>query len=111
MISGRYSQGFAQDGAVSNPIPVEFPSASNYPDHLGNITWTRSFTPAIVNNAGASYARIQFNSGVTVDPSGVFGLTGNAAVGIPSKAQQAAGFSLQSFNGIESQPNPSKGNG
>jgi hypothetical protein len=111
VVSARYSQGYAQDGTVSNPIPVEFPSASNYPDHLGTVTWTHTFSPAIVNNGRASYARIQFNSGVTVDPSGVFGLTGNNIVGIPSKAQQTAGFSLQSFDGIESQPNPSKGNG
>ncbi|MBT9330949.1 TonB-dependent receptor [Paracidobacterium acidisoli] len=111
VISGRYSQGYAEDGTVSNPIPVEFPSASNYPDHLGTVTWTHTFSPAIVNYARASYARVQFNSGVTVDPSGVFGLNGNSIVGIPSKPQQTAGFSLQSFNGIESQPNPSKGSG
>jgi hypothetical protein len=73
------------------------------------VTWTHSFSPAIVNNARASYARIQFNSGVTVDPSGIFGLNGNSKVGIPSKAQEAAGFSLQSFNGIES--TTSQGNG
>jgi hypothetical protein len=109
VISGRYSQGYADDGTVSDPIPVEFPSASNYPDHLGTVTWTHTFSPAIVNNARASYARIQFNSGVTVDPSGVFGLNGNSVVGIPSKAQEAAGFSLQSFNGIES--STSQGNG
>jgi hypothetical protein len=109
VISGRYSQGYAHDGTVSDPIPVEFPSASNYPDHLGTVTWTHTFSPAIVNNARASYARIQFNSGVTVDPSGVFGLNGNSVVGIPSKAQEAAGFSLQSFNGIES--STSQGNG
>lgn len=111
VIAGRYSQGYAEDGTVSNPIPVEFPSASNYPDHLATVTWTHTFTPAIVNNGRASYARIRFNSGVTVDPSKVFGLDGNSIVGIPSEAQQTAGFSLQSFNGIESQPNPSKGNG
>ena len=102
VISGRYSQGYAQDATVSDPIPVEFPSASNYPDHLGTVTWTRTLTPSIVNNARASYARVQFNSGVTTDPSGIFGLNGNALVGIPSQAQEAAGFSLQSFNGIES---------
>jgi hypothetical protein len=111
VVSGRYSQGFAEDGTVSNPIPVEFPSASNYPDHLVSLTWTHTFSPAIVNNGRASYARIRFNSGVTIDPSKVFGLNGNSMVGIPSKPQQTAGFSLQSFNGIESQPNPSKGNG
>ena len=109
VISSRYSQGYANDGTVSDPIPVEFPSASNYPDHLGTITWTHTFSPAIVNNARASYARVQFNSGVTTDPSGIFGLGGNSLVGIPSKAQEAAGFSLQSFNGIES--STSQGNG
>jgi hypothetical protein len=111
VLSGRYSQGYAQDGTVAVPVPVQFPSASNYPDHLGTITWTHTFSPAIVNYARGSYARIQFNSGVTTDPSGIFGRNGNALVGIPSAKQLAAGFSLQSFNGIESQPSPSKGSG
>lgn len=98
VISGRYSQGYAEDATVKTPLPVLFPSASNYPDHLGTISWTRTFTPSIVNNARASYSRIQFNSGVTIDPSGVFGLNGNTEVGIPSLPQQTAGFSLQSFS-------------
>lgn len=98
VISGRYSQGYAQNATVKTPLPVLFPSASNYPDHLGTISWTHTFSPAVVNNARASFARIQFNSGVTTDPSGVFGLNGNSIVGIPSKAQLAEGFSLQSFN-------------
>jgi hypothetical protein len=110
VISGRYSQGFAQDATVSDPIPVEFPSASNYPDHLGTATWTHTLSPAIVNNARVSYARVQFNSGVTTDPSGIFGLSGNSVVGIPSAVQQAAGFSLQSFNGIESTQSSGPGN-
>jgi hypothetical protein len=109
VISGRYSQGYAQNATVSDPVPVEFPSASNYPDHLGTATWTHTFSPAIVNYVRASYSRIQFNSGVTVDPSGIFGLSGNSLVGIPSKAQLAAGFSLQSFNGIESSNTPGAG--
>jgi hypothetical protein len=98
VISSRYSQGYAQNATVSDPVPVIFPSASNYPDHLGNITWTHTFSPAVVNYARASYARIQFNSGVTTDPSGIFGFDGNAKVGIPSKAQLTQGFSLQSFS-------------
>lgn len=99
VISGRYSQGYAQNGQVTDPLPVEFPSASNYPDHFFNLTWTHTFNPSIVNMARASYGRIRFNSGVSVDPSGIFGLLGNQKVGIPSKAQQTAGFSLQAFNG------------
>jgi hypothetical protein len=111
VISGRYSQGYARDATVSDPIPVYFPSASDYPDHLGTGGWIHTFSPAIVNSLRASYARIRFNSGVTVDPSGIFGLTGNQLVGIPSQAQQTAGFSLQSFNGVESIPPNSQGNG
>jgi hypothetical protein len=100
VISGRYSQGYAQDGTTKEPIPVEFPSASNYPDHLFTVDWTRTISSAIVNSARASYARIRFNSGVTTDPSGVFGLNGNSIVGIPSQAQQTAGFSSQQFSSI-----------
>jgi Carboxypeptidase regulatory-like domain/TonB dependent receptor len=98
VIAARYSQGYAQDAQTSDPIPVQFPSGSNYPDHLGTVTWTRTFTPDIVNAARASYSRIQFNSGVTTDPSGIFGLKGNAVVGIPGPAQEVAGFSSQSFS-------------
>ena len=104
VISGRYSQGTSRDATVTDPIPVFFPSASNYPDHLATGTWTHTFSPAIVNSFRGSYARIRFNSGVTTDPSGIFGLSGNSVVGIPSPAQQTAGFSLQSFNGQESGP-------
>lgn len=104
IISGRYSQGTARDATVSDPIPVYFPSASDYPDHLATATWTHTASSSIVNSLRASYARIRFNSGVTTDPSGIFGLNGNSVVGIPSPPQQTAGFSLQSFDGIESIP-------
>ena len=112
VISGRYSQGYALDATVETPLPVLFPSASNYPDYLGTVSWTHTFSPAIVNNARASYSRIQFNSGNTIDPSGIFGLTGNATVGIPSKPQLTAGFSLQSFSSSGSfETTTSSGNG
>jgi hypothetical protein len=112
VISGRYSEGYAEDTTVKVPLPVSFPSASNYPDHLVTGNWTHTFSPAIVNSARASYSRIQFNSGVTIDPSGVFGLNGNTLVGIPSRAQLAAGFSLQSFSASGStEAGASSGNG
>jgi hypothetical protein len=99
VISGRYSQGYAENATTSDPVPVQFPSASSYPDHLGVVNWVRTFSPSIVNNATAAYARIQFNSGVTTDPSGIFGFGGNALVGIPSKPQLTQGFSQQTFSG------------
>jgi hypothetical protein len=95
----RYSQGKARDGQIVNPLPVQFPSGSDYPDHLFNATWVRSFSPAIVNSFAANYGRIRFNSGVTVDPSGVFGFNGNNLVGIPGNPQQTQGFSTQNFSG------------
>jgi hypothetical protein len=111
ILSGRYSQGIARDATVTDPIPVDFPTASNYPDHLVTATWTHTFSPALVNSFRGSYARIRFNSGVTTDPSGIFGLSGNSVVGIPSATQQAAGFSLQSFDYEEDGAGSSQGNG
>ena len=98
VISARYTQGIAQDAQSSVPVAVQFPIGSDYPDHLFTVNWTHAITPAIVNLARASYARIRFNSGVSIDPSGVFGDNGNSIVGIPSQAQQTAGFSEQRFN-------------
>ena len=107
----RYSQGYAWDKQTASPVPVLFPIGSNYPDHFFDTQWTHTFSPNIANLFTANYGRIQFNSGVTVDPSGIFGLNGNKLVGIPSNPQQAAGFSLQSFNGIESPAGTSPGVG
>ena len=94
----RYSQGYAADGTTADPLPVQFPSASSYPDHFFDANWVHTFSPAIVNNFTASYGRIRFNSGVTTDPSGIFGLTGNQLVGIPGSTQLVAGFSSQNFS-------------
>ncbi|GAA3763801.1 TonB-dependent receptor [Terriglobus aquaticus] len=98
VLSGRYTQGIAQDATTAVPLAVQFPSASDYPDHLFTTTWTHTFSPSVVNELRASYSRIRFNSGVTTDPSGIFGLNGNQVVGIPSAAQQTAGFSAQQFS-------------
>jgi hypothetical protein len=110
VISGRFTQGYAQDGTITDPIPVEFPSASNFPDLMVNISWIHTFSPSIVNSARTAYARIRFNDGVSVDPSGIFGLNGNSIVGIPSKPQQTEGFSLQSFNDVLSPTASGAGN-
>ncbi|WP_263367803.1 TonB-dependent receptor [Edaphobacter bradus] len=97
--SFRYSQAYAQDGQTADPLPVQFPIANNYPDHFFNSNWVHTFSSAIVNSFTANYGRIRFNNGVSTDPSGIFGLTGNQRVGIPGNPQQTAGFSAQNFNG------------
>jgi Carboxypeptidase regulatory-like domain len=97
-LSFRYSQGYAQDGTTADPLPVQFPIANNYPDHFFDANWVRTLSPAIVNSFTANYGRIRFNNGVSTDPSGIFGLTGNQIVGIPGNPQQTAGFSAQNFS-------------
>jgi hypothetical protein len=106
-MSFRYSQGYAADGTTADPVPVQFPSASSYPDHFFDANWVHTFSSAIVNSFTANYGRIRFNSGVSTDPSGIFGLTGNQVVGIPSNPQQTAGFSAQNFSVSSSTANPS----
>ena len=78
---------------------MQFPIANNYPDHFFNTNWVHTFSSAIVNSFAANYGRIRFNNGVSTDPSGIFGLTGNNLVGIPGNPQQTEGFSAQNFNG------------
>ena len=102
----RYSQGYALDGQSADPLPVQFPIANNYPDHFFDSNWVHTFSSAIVNSFTANYGRIRFNNGVSTDPSGIFGLTGNSIVGIPGNPQQTAGFSSQNFNGTGGNTNP-----
>ena len=98
-VSFRYSQGYAADGTTADPLPVNFPIANNYPDHFFDANWVRTISSAMVNSFTVNYGRIRFNNGVSTDPSGIFGLTGNQLVGIPGNPQQTAGFSSQNFNG------------
>jgi hypothetical protein len=98
-VAFRYSQGYAQDGQTTDPLPIQFPIANNYPDHFFDANWRHTFSPAIVNLFTANYGRIRFNNGVSTDPSGIFGLTGNQLVGIPGNPQQTAGFSSQNMDG------------
>jgi hypothetical protein len=103
----RYSQGYAADGTTADPLPVNFPIANNYPDHFFDANWVHAISPSMVNSFTANYGRIQFNNGVSTDPSGIFGLTGNTLVGIPGNPQKTAGFSAQNFNGTSGNGYPS----
>ena len=105
--SFRYSQGYAADGTTEDPLPVNFPIANNYPDHFFDSNWVHTISPSMVNSFTANYGRIQFNNGVSTDPSGIFGLTGNTVVGIPGNPQKTAGFSAQNFNGTNGNGYPS----
>ncbi len=92
--SVRYTQGQAGDSNTSS-ILTTFPGANTYPDKGVAINWVRTITPALVNEFRGGYTRIRWQSGIPTDPSGQFGLTGDAKVGIPF-TQPYVGFSAQS---------------
>ncbi|HEX3435223.1 MAG TPA: TonB-dependent receptor, partial [Pseudacidobacterium sp.] len=101
-ITGFYGQSDAYDG--SEPVLIlSFPPQNFFPTKIGGATWVHVFSPAIVNAARIGFTRVVWNQGVPTDPSGQFGLTGNAKVGIPFGAQQYSGFSFQNlsnFSGV-----------
>lgn len=91
-----YSQGRAYDGSTAL-IPVYFPSANVYPSKLSGGSWIHTFSPAIVNEARFGFTRVRWDNSIPTDPSGAFGLNGDALVGIPFGTQHYVGFSQQSF--------------
>ena len=91
-----YAQSNAND-ASSVLIPVFFPSANLFPSKLGGGSWIHTFSSAIVNEARVGFTRVRWDQGIPTDPSGLFGSTGNAKVGIPFGTQLYPGFSGQSI--------------
>ena len=91
--SVRYTQGQAGDTNTSS-ILTTFPGSSIYPDKGTAINWVRTITPSLVNEFRGGYTRIRFQSGIPTDPSGQFGLNGDAKVGIPF-TQPYVGFAQQ----------------
>ncbi len=97
-ITAFYSQGIS-NGASLAPLAITFPNSNTYPDHLGGVTWTRTFSPAIVNEARFGFTRIRWDSNIPTDTTGAFGTNGDSIVGIPTPApQQFAGFTYQGFS-------------
>lgn len=101
-VTGFYGQSDAYDGQQA-VLEISFPPQNSFPTKIGGATWVHIFSPAIVNSARVGFTRVVWHQGVPTDPSGQFGLTGNAKVGIPFGSQQYPGFSfqnLQNFSGV-----------
>ncbi|HEX4022317.1 MAG TPA: TonB-dependent receptor [Acidobacteriaceae bacterium] len=101
-VMGRYSYGDAFDFEPKALIPAIFPSSSDYPfqSFVGN--WVHTFSPALVNEFRVGFSRTVYTQNVPSDPSGVFGLGGNAKVGIPFPNQPYPGFSQVDLSSFES---------
>ena len=93
-VMGRFSMGDAFDGVTHSVLPISFPAADDYPAWSLVLNWTRVFSPSVVNELRASFTRLGYGNSNIVDPTGLFGTSGNAKVGIPGP-QTYAGFSEQ----------------
>ena len=93
-ITGFFSISTAYDGSTS-VLPISFPGASVYPTKVTGANWVHIFSPAIVNSARLGYTRVDWNKGLPLDTTGVFGTNGNAVVGITFPNQAYQGFTAQ----------------
>ncbi|HTX42003.1 MAG TPA: TonB-dependent receptor [Acidobacteriaceae bacterium] len=91
-IMGRYSRGDAYDGVAHPVLPISFPAADDYPVWGLVLNWTHVLSTSVVNELRASFTRLGYGNSNIEDPTGLFGVGGNAAVGIPGP-QSYAGFS------------------
>jgi Carboxypeptidase regulatory-like domain/TonB-dependent Receptor Plug Domain/TonB dependent receptor len=94
-IFARVTGGEAWDGQSKPLMPISFPGVNDFPFNQYVGSYTRVFSPAIVNEFRAGFTRIAYKS-FNQDISGLFG-SGNSLVGIPF-AQFIPGFSQQSFS-------------
>jgi hypothetical protein len=96
-LNGFYSQGTGSD-FTSAIIPISFPAHNSYPTKIAGASWVHTFSSTIINEARFGFTRVRWNNGVPSDPTGQFGYTGDAKVGIPFGTQAYVGFTGQSIS-------------
>ncbi len=96
-LSVRYSHADS-NSSLTNPLAITFPLQPYSRVKGAAINWVRVISPSIVNEFRAGFIRIVSIGGFPVDTTGVFGLSGNATLGVPS-LQSEPGFVAQLFAG------------
>ena len=80
-------------------LPISFPGVTYYPTWLLGSNWVHTFSPTLVNSGRIGFTRTKWVSGVPLDPTGNFGTSGNAKVGITFPNQTYDGFTNQGISG------------
>ncbi len=96
-ITAFFSDSHAYNGGTS-VMPILFPVEDLYPTWIVGASWVHTFSPSLVNNARIGFTRTDWNQGLPTDPTGIFGTTGNAKVGITFPNQAYNGFTNQNLN-------------
>jgi hypothetical protein len=97
-LTGFYSISHAYDGSQA-VLAVTFPGINLYPTWITGLTWDHTFSPSLVNVFHVGFTRTDWNQGFPQDPSGQFGTSGNAKVGINFPNQKFNGFTNQGIGG------------
>ncbi|MCC6365193.1 MAG: TonB-dependent receptor [Bryobacterales bacterium] len=80
-LSGRWSIGRYESLGSRNPLPEQMTGGTNGPTTSAVLSWTRTYTPRLVNESRISYSRTGVADN-TLDWSGLLGSDGNAKFGI-----------------------------
>ncbi len=100
-ITGFYSMSTAYDGSTAL-LDITFPTVNIFPSKVMGANWVHTFSPALINSARLGSTRTIWNTGFPTDPSGQFGTSGNAKVGITFPNQAFNGFTNQNISGSPS---------
>ena len=110
-VTAFYGMSTAYDGSTAL-LAISFPGVNQYPSKITGANWVHTFSPAIVNSARIGFTRVTWSRGLPGDPSGQFGLTGDAKVGIPYPNQPYVGFTDQGLgSGLSTVGTPAQGGG
>jgi hypothetical protein len=104
-ITAFYAMSTAYDGQTAL-LAITFPGTNLFPSKIVGSTWVHTFSPSIINSARLGFTRVTWNQGLPGDPTGQFGLGGDAKVGIPFGAQKYVGFSNQGIGGYNNVGTP-----
>ena len=94
-LSGRWSDGDANDGTIQPILAITFPGLNDFPFKQFALNYVHTFSTTVVDEFRAGYTRVHYNSYPLA--SSVFA-NGNTLVGIPW-SNTVAGFSAQNFTG------------
>jgi Carboxypeptidase regulatory-like domain len=80
-ISARWSVSDYQSVGSQAALPVFMTSGNFVPTQSAVLTWTRTISPTVINEARMGYTRVHIDEGLPIDWSGLLG-DGNAKFGI-----------------------------
>jgi len=100
-LSARFSISRYNGGGSATALPIQMAALTNGPTTTSVATWTRTFSPTIVNELRAGYSRIVIGD-LVVDPTGLLGPDGNAKLGIPGGQPIAGASSVALGDGMTS---------